>query len=102
MVELAEYDGVKTLCQIVRKPAGTEPQTGWITPKPNPWNRNAPRFARSVQDIPDSCKQRLNIAAYGENIFTSVGRQVTAASLSRSRLREFKRHKHVIDNHNDP
>ena len=93
---------VKTLCQIFRKPAGTEPQTGWIAPKPNPRNLTAPRFARSVQNIPAICKKRLNIASYGENIFTSVGRHVTAASLSRSRLREFKTHKHVVDNHNDP
>ena len=100
LVELSKYDGVKTLCQNVRRPAGTEPQPGWITPNPNPRNLTAPRVTRSGKDIPTICKQRLNIAAYGANIFTSVGRQVTAASLSRSRLREFNRHKQTVVNHN--
>ena len=65
-------------------------------------NLTAPRVSRSVQDIPAICKKMLNIAAYGTNIFTFVGRQVTAASLFRYMLREFKRHKHMVDNHNDP
>ena len=71
-------------------------------PNPNPRNITTPRDARSGQDIPAILKKRLNIAAYGANTFTPIGIQMTAASLSRSRLREFKRHKHVVDNHNDP
>ena len=42
----------------------------------------------------------MNISVYGANIFTSIGRQVTDASLSRYRLREFKRHNQIFDNHN--
>ena len=47
-------------------------------------------------------EQSLNIVAYSANIFMSVGRQVTTASLPRSRLRKFKRHKYMVYNHNDP
>ena len=32
----------------------------------------------------------------------SVGIQVTAASLSKSNLRGFRRHKQMVNNHNDP
>ena len=46
LVELSEDEGVKTLCQNVRKPAGTEPQPGWIAPNPNPRNLTTPRVSR--------------------------------------------------------
>ena len=102
MVELAEDDIVKTLFQNFRNTAGTEPQPGWNVPNPNTRNLTAPMVARMGQDIPVICKQSLNIAAYCANMFKSVGRQVTAARLSRSRLRKLKKYKQIVDNHNDP
>ena len=101
LFELSEDDGVKTLFQNDRNPAGTEPHPGWIAPKLNPQNITDPRVARSDQDIPAICEQSLNIAAYGANNFTSVERKLTAESLSRSRLREFKSHKQMVKNHNN-
>ena len=68
---------------------------------PNHRNLTTPRVARSGQDIPAIFEQRLNIAAYGADIFTSIGIQVTAATFSRSRLSEFKSHKQMINKHND-
>ena len=50
--ELAEYNSVKNLCHNVKKQAGTEPQSGWIVPNPNPCNLIAPRILMSGQDIP--------------------------------------------------
>ena len=69
LVKLAEDDCVKTLCQNVRKIAGTERHPGRNAHNPNPWNLTAPRVARSGQDIPTIFKQRLNIAEYGAKIF---------------------------------
>ena len=58
LVEIPEDDGVKTLCQNIKNPEGTEPQPGWIAPNPNSWNITASRVARSGQDKPTICKQR--------------------------------------------
>ena len=100
--ELAEGDGIKTLCSSVRKPAGTMPQPGWVAPDPNPNQLTAPRVARIGKVIPVICEQRLTLAAYGADIYTSIGRTVEPALLSRSRLREFKMHRATVENHNDP
>ena len=52
LFKLAEDDGVKTIYHNFRKTAGNEPQPGWITPNPNPWNLTARRVVSSGQDIP--------------------------------------------------
>ena len=100
--ELADDDGIKTLCSSVRKPAGTMPQPGWQEPDPNPNQLTAPRVARIGKDIPVICKQRLTLAAYGAAIYQSIGREVEPGNCNRVRLREFKLHKATVDNHNDP
>ena len=87
LFKLSEDDSVRTLCHNFRKPSGTEPQPGWNIPNPNPLNITAQTVARSVQYIPAIFEQRFNIAAYGANTFTSVGRQVNATSLSRYSFR---------------
>ena len=102
LVDLSHDDGVKTLCQNVRKPAGSVPQPNWIAPNPNPQNIRAPMIARSGQSIPTICEQRLTIAAYGAKIYRSIGRQITTASLNRERLREFQQHYEMIQNHTEP
>ena len=43
LVHLGEDDGVKIFCHNVRKPTGTEPQPGWITPNRNTRNVTATR-----------------------------------------------------------
>ena len=100
--ELHDGDGVKTLCNNVRKPSGTIAQPGWVAPVPNPHGLVAPQVARSGTSIPALCEQRLITAAYGAHIYTSIGRTVDSASLSRRRLKEFKNHKTTVDNHNEP
>ena len=62
--ELADDNGVKTLCANVRKPAGTIPQPGWVAPDPNPNNVQAPQIPRPGQTILAMCEQRLALAAY--------------------------------------
>ena len=100
--ELADDDGIKTLCASVRKPAGTIPQPGWVAPNPNPNQLAAPQVPRTGKVIPAICKQRLLMAAYGASIYESIGREITPAGLSRARLKQFKLHKAMVDNHNDP
>ena len=100
--ELSEDDGIKTLCANVRKPSGTVPDPNWQAPDPNPGNLTAPMVARIGISIPAICEQRLSLAAYGAKLYHSIGRPVTSAILSRSRLREFKNHKTMVDNHNEP
>ena len=102
LYELSEDDGIKTLCANVRKLSGTIPDPNWLELDPNPGNLTAPMIARIGNSIPAICKQRLNLAAYWAKLYHSIGRPVSSAVLSRSRLREFKNHKAMVDNHNDP
>ena len=100
--ELANDDGIKTLCASVRKPAGTIAQPGWVAPVPNPNQLAAPQVPRAGKVIPAICEQRMMMAAYGATIYESIGREITPASLSRARLKQFKLHKAMVDNHNEP
>ena len=100
--ELTEDDGIKILCASVRKPAGTMGQRGWVAPNPNPNNVVAPQVPRVGQVIPAICEQRLTMAAYGSTIYELISRPIDPASLNRARLREFKAHRTMVENHNDP
>ena len=100
--ELHLGKGISTLCTNVRKPSGTIPQPGCVEPNLNPNGLVAPQVARPGTSIPAICEQRLVTAAYGAHIYTSMGRVVGPAALSRARLREFNKHKTTVDNHNDP
>lgn len=100
--ELADDDGVKTLCANVRKPAGTIAQPGWVAPNPNPNNLQAPMIPRPGQTIPAMCEQRLSLAAYAAKIYHSIGRDINGNTLSRRRLTSFKSHKDMVNNHNEP
>ena len=100
--ELANDDGIKTLCSSVRKPAGTIAQPGWVAPNPNPNQIVAPQVPRAGKVIPAICEQRLLMAAYGASIYELIGREITPVSLSRARLKQFKLHKAMVDNHNEP
>ena len=102
LYELADDDGVKTLCSNVRKPAGTIPQPGWQAPAPNPNNVQAPQIPRPGHTIPAMCEQRLALAAYAAKIYNSLGRAVNSNALSRRRLMSFKSHKDMVENHNEP
>ena len=102
LVDIADDDGIKTLCQNVRKPSGTIPQPNWQEPDPNPRNLQAPMIPRPGISIPSICEQRLQIAAYGAKTYNSIGRSITTASLSRERLREFRKHQDMIENHTEP
>ena len=100
--ELAEDDGIKTLCASVYKPAGTMAHPGWIAPDPNPNNLVVPQVPRIGHVIPAICEQRLTMAAYGASIYKSIGRTIEPACLNRARLREFKAHRTMVENHNNP
>ena len=42
------------------------------------------------------------MAAYGATLYSSIGRVIDTANLTRSRLREFKKHKEMVTNHKKP
>ena len=102
LYELSEDEGIKRLCSNVRKPSGSIPDPNWVEPDPNPDGATAPMVPRIGHAIPAICEQRLALAAYGAKLYQSIGRPVVSATLSRSRLREFKNHKSMVDNHNEP
>ena len=83
--ELAEDDGIKTLCTSVQKPAGTMTQPGWVAPNSNPNNVVAPQVPRTGHVIPTICEQRLTSAAYGVSMYEAIGRTIDPTSLSRAR-----------------
>ena len=102
LVDLNEDEGIKTLCQNIRKPAGTIPDPAWVAPVPNNLGLVAPNIPRPGLQIPAICENRLTLAAYGATIYSSINRTYDTASLSRARLREFKKHKEMVSNHTEP
>jgi len=102
LVDDSHENGIKTLCQNVRKPAGTIPQPNWVEPIPNPQNLTPPMVPRPGQSIPTICERRLVIASYGAKLYRSIGRDITTASLNRERLRELQRHQEMVENHKEP
>ena len=100
--ELANDEGIKTLCASARKPAGTIPQPGLVAPDPNLNQLTAPQVPRTGRVIPAICEQRLLISAYGASIYESIGHEITPAGLNQVRLKQFKLYKAMVDNHNDP
>ena len=98
--ELAKDDNIKTLCASIRKPAGMIAQTGWIAPTLNLYALVAPQVPHTGRVILAICEQMLMMAAYGAAIYKSTGRTINPAGLSRARLKEFKLHKAMVDNHN--
>ena len=65
----------------------------------NPGAHVAPNIARPGRTI---CEQRLMLATYGTKVYTSIGRPIAVANLSRSSLREFKLRKSLVDNLSQP
>ena len=102
LIDLYEHDGIKTLCQNVKKLAGTIPNPSWVCPDPNPVGATASHIPTPGHQIPAICEQRLNLAAYGATLYSSIGRVIDTANLTRSRLREFKKHKEMVTNHKKP
>ena len=91
--DLAEFDdnSIKILCASVRKPGGLidDPEDGTRVPNPG-------------HSIPAICEERLKQAAYASKIYRSINRPITALGLSRERLRLFKEHREIVDEHEDP
>ncbi len=85
-------DDIKSLCSTVRKPGGT-------IQDPNDANR---QISNPGTSIPAISEGRLQLCAYGTSIYKRIGRSINATTLSRSRLTEFKYHKEVVENHDDP
>ena len=96
LAELYDNKGIKTLCSNVRKPGGTIPDPGHVGAGP------APRIPRPGRSIPTACENRLNMAAYGAMIYSSISRDVDTINLNRARLRHFKRHLDMVENHKEP
>ena len=65
----------------------------------NPGAHVAPNIARPGRTI---CEQRLMLATYGTKVYTSIGRPIDVANLSRNSLREFKLRKSLVDNLSQP
>ena len=100
--EVSEDEGIERLCSNVQKPSGYITDPNWEEPDPNPDEETAPMVQRIGQPIPAICEQRLALAAYGAKLYFLVGRPVIFAILNRSRLREFKNHQAMVENHNEP
>ena len=83
-----EEDDIKTLCSSVRRPGGMILLGG--NPVANPGH-----------NIPAICETRLILAAYAAKIYRSVMRPIDPVSMNAARLREFKKHREVIDNFDD-
>ena len=101
IADVYDNDGIKTLCSNVRKPGGTMDDPNWVPPVPL-GGATAPRVNKPGQSIPTVCEQRLTLAAYGAKCYTLVNHPVETTNLTRSRLREFKKHLNVVDCHKDP
>ena len=85
-------DDIKSLCSTVRKPGGTIEDP----------NDNTRQISNPGTSIPAISEGRLQLCAYVTGIYKRIGRTVDATTLSRNRLTEFKYHKEVVDNHDDP
>ena len=96
-------DGIKILCSNVRKLGGSIPDSTWVNPDPmpNPNAHVAPDIAKPGKSIPTICKQRLILAVYVTKLYTSISRPKATANLSRSRLKELKQHKSLVENHEE-
>ena len=94
LTELADFDAaeIKTLCQAVRKPGGTI-----VDP-----NDNTRVIQNPGHNIPSICEGRLILACYGASLYQYIGRDIDPLMLSRNRLKEFKKHKEGVKNHEDP
>ena len=90
------------MCSNVRKPGGSIPDPTWAAPDPNPNAYVAPNVAKPSKSIPTICEQRLMLVAYGTKVYTSISRPIPTANLSRSRLKELKQHKSLVENHEEP
>ena len=107
LAELYEDDGdlITTLCQNVRKPAGTIDDPTWAAPgevaegDPIPIAPQVPKPGLAISAI---CEQRLVLGAYAASIYAKTGRPLDTAILNRQRLKEFKAHKSAVDNHQEP
>ena len=91
--DFAEFDddSIKILCASVRKPGGLIDDEEEGVRVPNPGHA-----------IPAICEERLKQAAYAAKIYQSIGRNITGLALSRDRLRLFKEHREIVDEHGDP
>ena len=99
LAELEADDGVKTMTANIRKPGGTIPDPAWVDPG---GGAVAPQVNRPGQSFPTICEQRMILATYGAYIYASIGREINADNLQRARLREFKVHREMVDNHTEP
>ena len=63
---------------------------------------HAARRADPTLIISALIEKRCKLVCYGARIYTMIGRNVTAQSLSLKRLKEFEDHKKIIDGHKDP
>ena len=96
LAELNADKGVKSMAANILKPGGTMPDPNWVDPGDG---SPAPQVAKTGHSIPTICEQRLILAAYGAAIDESIGRTINSDALSRSRLKEFKEHREMVQNH---
>ena len=95
LADLHDNDGIKVLCANVRKPGGTIPDPTHVGAGA------APRIPKPGRSIPTACEKRLSLAAYGAKMYVSVERDVDTINLNQARLRHFKRHMDMVENHKE-
>ena len=98
LAELNVDKGVKSMTANIRKPGGSIPDPNWVDPGDG---SVAPLTTRPGHSFPTICEQRMILAAYGANIYESIGRTIDSDALTRSRLREFKMHREMVQNHSE-
>ena len=91
-----DKDSIEVLCSSVRKPGGT-------IPNPNAGNAGAPATIPDPgYSIPAIAEKRLIAAAYTAYVYNMIGREITTATLSRSRIKQFQAYRTLMDEHEDP
>ena len=98
LAELNADKGVKSMTKNIRSPGGSISDPNWIDPGDG---SVAPMIPRPGHSFPIICEQRMILAAYGAYVYNSIGRNIDSATLSRSRLREFKMHREMVQNHSE-
>lgn len=113
--EFSGSDDIKNLCAAVRKPGGQVENPDSVAAHNAAVTANA-AAAQNAQvpvppitmmtdpghNVPTVCELRLTLAAQGGKMYTSIGRDVNATTLSRTRLREFRKHLTMVARHTNP
>ena len=91
-----DKDAIEVLCSSVRKPGGT-------IANPDAGNPGAPaRIPNPGYNIPAICEKRLISAAYTSRVYDMIGRNISTATMTRNRIKQFQAYRNMMNEHEDP